>query len=299
MAERKLNIDIAGAISEFEAAAKEFELKEKIYKILFRGKGLEFESYREYSPEDDAEDIDWKASMRGTKMLVKRYIEERDLGIVFIIDVSENMVLGSHDKLKCEYAAELIGALAHLMLNSNDKIGFIFFSDRVKEYVPPKKGLNQLYLLVDLLSDPNMYQGGSNIRGALKYATEYLNETVNSVVFVSDFIKMNDDCSRDWHLLGHRFETMGIMVKDPLDKTLPDMDREIVIENPSTGEQILINPKKSKAIYEKYAIQQENFVKDVFRKANIDVLPLMTDIPFVYPLAEFLKERVEKKGFFV
>ena len=129
MIERKLNIDIAGAISEFDAAAKEFELKEKIYKILFRGKGLEFESYREYSPEDDAEEIDWKASMRGGKILVKRYIEERDLGIVFMIDVSENMVLGSHEKLKCEYAAELIGALAHLILNSNDKIGFMFFSD--------------------------------------------------------------------------------------------------------------------------------------------------------------------------
>ena len=299
MIERKLNIDIAGAISEFDAAAKEFELKEKIYKILFRGKGLEFESYREYSPEDDAEEIDWKASMRGGKILVKRYIEERDLGIVFMIDVSENMVLGSHEKLKCEYAAELIGALAHLILNSNDKIGFMFFSDRVKDYVPPKKGLNQLYLLIDILSDPNLYQGGSNIRGALKYASDYLNESINSVIIVSDFIKVNIDSVKDLYFLGHRFETVGLMVKDPLDKSLPDMDREIVVEDPSTGEQILINPGKTRAIYEKYAIQQENFVKEVFGKANIDILPLMTDVHFVYPLAEFLKERVMKKGFFV
>lgn len=299
MAERKLNIDIAGAISEFEAAAREFELKEKIYKILFRGKGLEFDSYREYTAEDDSGDIDWKASKRGNKLLVKRYIEERDLGIVFMIDVSENMILGSHEKLKCEYAAELIGALGHLMLNSNDKIGFIFFSDRVVDYIPPKKGLNQLYLLIDFLSNPKIYGGGSNIRKALKFSSEYLNETVNSVVFVSDFIRLGQDSLRDLFLIGHRFETIAIMVKDQLDISLPNIDREIIIEDPNTGEQILINPKKTREIYEKYAIRQENYVKDAFKNANIDVLTLMTNTHFVYPLAEFLKERVEKKGFFV
>ncbi len=299
MTERKLNIDVAGAISDFEDAAKEFELKEKIYKILFRGKGLEFESYREYATDDDASDIDWKASKRGNKLLVKRYIEERDLGIVFLIDVSENMVLGSGEKLKCEYAAELIVAFAHLILNSNDKIGFIFFSDKVKDYIPPKKGINQLYLLVDMLSDPLMYGGGSNIKKALGFSLDYLDNSVNSIIIVSDFIKMHEDSIKELFLIAHKFESMGIMVKDPLDKTLPEINREIVIEDPVTGEQILINPMKTKGIYEKYAIQQENIVKTMFRKSDIDLLQLITDYPFVFPLAEFLKERVEKKGFFV
>ncbi len=299
MVERKLNVDIAGAISNFEAVAKEFELKEKIYKILFRGKGLEFDSYRDFTPDDDASDIDWKATKRAGKLLVKRYIEERDLGIVFVIDVSENMILGSHDKLKCEYAAELVGAFAHLILNSNDKLGFVFFSDKIKDYVPPKKGINQLYMLIDMLSDPLMYGGASNLRGALRYCTEYLDGNVNAIILVSDFIKMHSDSMRELFLLAYRFETMGLMVKDILDLRLPDIDREIAIEDPTTGEQILINPKRVKGIYEKYAIQQENMVKEIFRKGNVDLLPLMTDNPFVYPLAEFLRERVEKKGFFV
>ncbi len=299
MVERKLNIDIAGAISDFEAVAREFELKEKIYRILFRGKGLEFDSYREYAPDDDAGDIDWKASKRGSKLLVKRYKEERDLGIIFIVDVSESMVLGSGDKLKCEYAAELISAFAHLIINSNDKVGFVLFSDKVKEYVPPRKGMNQLYMFIDMLSNPDLYRGGSNIKNALKFSLNNLDGSVNSVIFVSDFIKMHQDSLRDLFLLSFRFETIGVMVKDILDKTLPDLDREIAIEDPSTGEQILINPRKTKNIYEKYALQQENIVKDMFRKSNIDLLQLMTNNSFVFPLAEFLRERIEKKGFFV
>ena len=297
--ERKLNIDVAGAISDFEAVAKELELKEKIYRILFRGKGLEFDTYRDFNPDDNAEDIDWKASKRAGKTLVKRYIEERDLGIVFVIDISENMVLGSHDKLKCEYAAELISALAHLIVSSNDKLGFAFFNDRVREYVPPKKGLNQLYLLVDLLSNPELYDGGSNLKGAMNFSTEYLNESINVVIVISDFIKMTKEAYNDLLVLSSRFETIGIMVKDQLDKSLPDIDKEIVLQDPSTGEQILVNPKRSGKIYEKYALQQENVVKEVFRKSGVDLLPLMTDQPFVIPLAEFLKERVMKKGFFV
>jgi len=95
--ERKLNLDIAGAVSEFEAYMREFLVKKIIYKIIFRGKGLEFDSYREFYPDDDAKDIDWKASTKANKLLVKQYVEERDLNIMFVIDISDNMLFGSTD----------------------------------------------------------------------------------------------------------------------------------------------------------------------------------------------------------
>ena len=89
---QKLNVNAPKAITDFEAVAKEFELSEKLYRIIFRGKGLEFDKYREYSPDEDASNIDWKASLRSNKLMAKQYIEERELNIIFVVDVSENML---------------------------------------------------------------------------------------------------------------------------------------------------------------------------------------------------------------
>ena len=129
---KRLNVDIPKSVGEFQALSKEFELKAKLYKTLFRGKGLDFDGYRTYAPEDDAQNIDWKASKRSNELLVKQYIEERNLKVVFVIDVGENMVTGSTEKLKCEYVAEIVAALAHLIIISGDKIGFILYNENAK-----------------------------------------------------------------------------------------------------------------------------------------------------------------------
>ena len=129
MNQKKLNVDIAGSISELQSMLKEFRLKKRIYKLFFRGKGLEFESYRVFSPDDDAADIDWKASSRSQQLLVKQYREERDLKIMFLIDVGSNMVLGSGKKVKCEFVTELAAAFSDVILSVNDRIGFFLFSD--------------------------------------------------------------------------------------------------------------------------------------------------------------------------
>lgn len=290
---RKLNVDVPRAITEFEAAAREFELKDKIYRIIFRGKGLEFDCYRDYYPDEDASSIDWKASKRANKLIAKQYIEERDLNIIFVIDVSENMLLGSSEKLKCEYAAELIAALSHLIINSNDRIGYILFDGNIKKFVPPKGGTNQFFEFVDVLSDPLTYGGFSRIDKALNFLLEYINQKIDAVFLISDFIKMGMDSEEDLFLISNKFETIAIMVKDLLDKTFPDVDREITIEDPVTKQQVLINPKKVKKIYERNALEQENIVKRIFRKSGIDLLELMTDKPFAFSLAGFLGERVK------
>src|SRR3972149_6381710 len=96
---KRLNVDVAGSITELQAVLKEFRLRRDIYKILFRGKGLEFDGYRDFSPDDNAEDIDWKATARSQKLLVRRYKEEREMKIMFLIDTGTNMVFGSTEKL--------------------------------------------------------------------------------------------------------------------------------------------------------------------------------------------------------
>ena len=133
--ERRLNADIPGSVAELQAAMKEFVLKHRLYRILLRGKGLEFEAYRNYAPDDDSETIDWKASARANTTLVKQYRDERNLKIVFIVDSGENMVFGSTKKLKCEYAAEIVGAFSHLIISTGDRAGIVFFADKIKEYI--------------------------------------------------------------------------------------------------------------------------------------------------------------------
>ncbi|HLC78220.1 MAG TPA: DUF58 domain-containing protein [Candidatus Nanoarchaeia archaeon] len=291
---RRLNLNVADAISEFEAMMKEFRLKKDIYRILFRGKGLEFESYRDYAPDDDATDIDWKASARTEKLLVKQYKEERDLKIMFLVDVGENMVFGSSKKLKCEYIAELVSAFARVIMDNNDRVGFIFFSDGIKHFIDPRGGDKHFQLLVDMLSRAENYGGVTNINESIDYAMRYLDRSINSVIVVSDFLRATPDTEKKLSLLSHRFETMIIRVRDLLDITLPDVEGEVVVQNSQTDEQIIINPKIAKKVYERYAQEQAKFVEDMFKKVEADYLDLITNVSFSLPLALFLKERVER-----
>ncbi len=288
----KLNVDVPGAISDFEQAAKEFELKEKLYRIIFRGKGLEFDKFRDFAQDEDASNIDWKASLRANKLIARQYKEERDLNFVFVIDVSENMLLGSSVKLKCEYATEIFAALAHLIIMSNDRVGVIFYSNGVNEFIPPKGGTNQFYSYIDILSNSSTYGGASRFDKILDFLLDYL-VNIDAVIIISDFLKVDESMLNKLFLVSNKFETIAIMVKDLLDKTFPNVGREVVIEDPESGEQVLINPKKVREIYERNALEKEKVVKDVFRKSNIDVLELMTHQPFAYTLAGFLGERAK------
>lgn len=293
--EKRLNVDIPLAITEFKSVMKEFHLKKDIYKILFRGKGLEFEAFRDYGPDDDASYIDWKASSRAQKLLVKQYKEERDLKIVFIIDVGSNMVFGSQEKLKCEYIAEIVGAFSRLIMDEGDQVGFFIFSDKLKYFIKPKRGEKHFQFFVDVLSRASTYGGVTNIEGGIDFAMKYLDRSINSVIFISDFLKFGNQTERKINLLAHLFETIVIRVRDPLDFTLPNVEGEIAIENPESGEQVIVNPRVARASYEKYAHEQARFVQKSIEKSEADFLDLVTSKRFAVPLALFLKERVLKK----
>ncbi len=293
----QLNVNIAGKISELKDMMKDFELKLKLYRVLLRGKALEFEGYRQYGPEDDSSVIDWKASMRSNKLMVKQYREEQDLKIMFVVDVGEHMVSGSTDKLKCEYAAEATASLAHLILDSGDKVGLIVYSGKIKDVIMPKRGLKHFQYFTDVLSDSSTYGGGSNLSVALDFLIDYVDESIKGVVLVSDFIRFPAHLMSKLSIIGKKFETFAIMVKDPLDVNLPNVSGEVVIENPVNGQQLLINPKVARASYAQYSMNEQNRVLSMFKHANIDILPLTTDMKFAPMLSEFLRKRaVENKG---
>ncbi len=292
MAERKLNLDIAGAVSELEMLIQKVLPKNIMYRILL-GKGLEFDGFREFTQQDDASNIDWKASVRAKEILVRKYIEERDLKFVFIIDVSDNMIFGSTEKLKCEYCAELSAALSHLILGSGDRVGFVLFSDKIVKIRPPELGTKQFEIFANLLSDPLVYGGKSNLSKVLDVLTKTLERDTSMVFLISDFVKFGEGQQRNLEVLSGLFETIAVIVRDPLDNSLPDINKEVVIQSSETGEKLLINPKVAKRVYEANAFNQLNFVKKTFKDFNIDFLELSTDKPFSVEFASFLKERIK------
>lgn len=294
-----MNLDIAGNISEFDSLTKEFLTRRVIYRTIFRGKGVEFDGYRDFVFDDDAVDIDWRASTRANKLLVRQYIEERNLKILFVIDVSDNMLFGSTNKLKCEYAAELSATLAHLIVSSNDKVGFVFFNDKITKIVLPAGGITQFDIFVDELSNSSVYGGISDIRKTLESLLDYLDDSINSVIIISDFIRLKKEFLKTINLFSSRFETMVVIIKDPLDKKMSKIKGEMVIEDPVTKEQAIIDPSVVGKAYEKNALEQENMVKKIFLDCGVDFLDLTTDKPFPFPLAEFLIERIEKRKYII
>jgi uncharacterized protein (DUF58 family) len=291
-----LNVDIPGSVAELRDAMKDFALHMRLYRILLKGKALEFEGYRTFESDDDAQTIDWKASMRANRLMVKQYREERNVKILFAVDVGEHMIAGSSAKLKCEYMTEAAAALGHLILASGDKLGLVLYNDRIRDVILPKGGETHFQYFADILSDSATYGGGSRIETVLDFLIDYIDTSVKGVILMSDFIHFPNRVLDKLQIVGRKFETFAIMIKDPMDKTLPDVSGEVVLEDPFTGQQLLVNPKMARKSYERYAKSEEERVGNIFKKSNIDLLSLTTDTRFVPMLAEFLRERIRQKG---
>jgi hypothetical protein len=291
----KLNLDIPKSVAEFEALINKVLPKRIFYKLLLRGKGLEFDSYRNFGQDEDASLIDWKASVRSKSLLAKQYIQERDIKVMIVVDVGENMVFGSQQKLKCEYTAEVAAAFSHVIMGSGDKIGFILFSKDIVKINMPSSGKDQFNVFAYNLSDPDVYGGVSDIGVILPKIIERLSPSISLVVLISDFLKVKETQKKEFEKLGNIFETFAIMIRDPLDKTLPDINKEIIIENPENGERLVINPKISKKVYEMNVKKQTEVTKEILKKSNIDLLELDTRDNFAFPLASFLKRRVDRR----
>ncbi|MBS3073921.1 DUF58 domain-containing protein [Candidatus Pacearchaeota archaeon] len=291
-----LNVDYASNISEFESAMRKFQLKRIIYRILFRGKGLEFDSYRSYTQDDDAALIDWKATYRANKLLLKQYIEERDIKIIFIIDVGDNMIFGSSHRLKCEYAAEVAVSLAHLVVTSGDKLGFILPKGRVFELAYPKQGLKRFALFADILKRVETYGGPSRMEEAVDFLLAHLDKSFSGIFIVSDFMHLSKGFKKKLNALSSQIETVGIMIRDPLERELPDLDAEVSIENPQTGEKLIVNPSIARSSYGYYVKQREKEVKRLFDETPADFVELVTNKHFPFYLASFMKKRAQEKS---
>jgi uncharacterized protein (DUF58 family) len=247
----KFVLNFPRAIAEFENAMQKLPVKKILYKNIFRGKGLEFDSYRDFEPDDDASLIDWRASLRANKIVARKYIEERELNVYFLVDVSNSMLFGSGSKLKAEYAAEFVASLAHLILGSGDKIGLVMFSDKVVKFLRPARTKNQFAMFASFLGDSSYYGGGFDLDGAINHVLGTVKSPYTVFILVSDFIRTKTSAIRSLKLMGTRFETVSVMIRDKLDESLPNTAYQFAVEDPYTGRQMILDPDTVRDRYRK------------------------------------------------
>lgn len=261
------------------------------YASVFKGKGIIFESYREYSPSDDASAIDWKASMRAGKTLVREFVEERNLEIFFLIDASHTMVFGSQKRLKHEYAAEMVASMSFAILDRGDSVGVGLFSDTLRGVLLPERGIAQYRRILHELANPEHYDRECDFAEAVRLCLQRLRPQTILIV-VTDGVRLQGD----WELLlkvaNRKFEVLCILVRDPRDDTLPEGAGQVMVESAGTGQQMLLD---CAGISEEYAraareIKERNLA--VMKRGQIaDVPVIMTDTDFGKEIISFFERR--------
>lgn len=260
------------------------------YKKLFGGRGWNFGGYRKYCSGDDAKDIDWKASLRSNQILIKEYLEVRNVEVFFLLDASSSMFHGSSEKLKIEQAGELVLSLSYSMVKKGFKVGVGVFSDKLQKVLFPNSGLAQFKRIADLITDETCHGGGGSLQHSVQhFITQLKNNTI--LILVSDFIHLGEKWESNIHALGEKFNLWGIMVRDPIERELPRGIHGLFIEDPETGEKHIFHVKKYRKLYAERVKKQEQRLRGLFNIVNADFLLLTTDIGFLDPLIKFIIRR--------
>ncbi len=257
------------------------------YETIFKGSGLEFRDFRLYAPTDAAKRIDWKASLKTSKLVVREYQEERNAEVLFCFDTSAGMVFGTK-KLKCHYGAEFVSSLGKHIIDANDAVGLVTFNKEATNFIYPAIGEQQLHLLMDTLSSFSTYGGRPGFRKVLELLENNVLEGT-TVIMVSDFFrfKRNKRYERKLRILRGKFELIFVILRDPVEEFLQPKQKQVVLLDPKTQREILITPSKIKKRYIIETKKEKEKLKEYFKKLNIPVLELYSDRPFVEPLYEF------------
>lgn len=262
------------------------------YHSVFKGRGMEFDEVREYTPGDEIRTIDWNVTARMGHPFVKRYVEERELTVLFLVDLSASGTFGSVDRLKNEVAAELCALLAFSAIKNNDKVGLIIFTDKIEKFVPPKKGKKHVLRVVREL----LYHKPEGRRTDLALAIEYMNRIVTrrAVAFmISDF--QAQDYETALRVAARRHDMIAITITDPRELTLPNVGF-IELEDAETGQVLLVDTSDAtlRTSFAENAQYSRELRERVLRKINIDRVDIVTDRPYAEPLIKFFRERAKR-----
>lgn len=262
------------------------------YHSVFKGRGMEFDEVREYQSGDDIRTIDWNVTARTGIPHVKRFVEERELTVMLIVDASSSAEFGTTEQLKGEIAVEICALLAFSAIKNNDRVGLIIFTDKIEKFIPPKKGRKHVLRVIRelLYFKPENHQ--TNIPGAI----EYLNKVVTrrSVVFlVSDFI--SEDFKKPLSVANNKHDLVAISVTDPRELDFPSIGF-IELEDAETGEVVLIDTYDThlRNDFSKFAHNEKKDLETLFKSLKIDYINIMTDKSYIEPLIKFFRLRAKR-----
>ena len=260
------------------------------YRSSFKGRGMSFSEVREYQPGDDVRDIDWNVTARSGKPHMKVYEEERELTVMLLVDVSGSMDFGTSQASQRETAAEIAATLAFSAIKNNDKVGVIFFTDRIEKYIPPKKGRRHiLFIIRELLSfRPKEYR--TDMCECLEY---FLRMTRRRCIcfLISDFVG-SGDFSRELSIAGRRHDFIALHVYDNRMKSLPDTGL-LKIEDAESARVSYLDtssPKVRKMHAERWRREEER-LKEVFLRSKVDYEEISTSDDYVRKLIQLFQRR--------
>ncbi len=260
------------------------------YHAVFKGRGMEFAEVREYQAGDDARTIDWNVTARMGAPFVKKFVEERDLTLLLLVDVSGSQSFGSQFLLKRDYAAELAAVLAFSAVANHDRVGAVLFSDRVEGYVPPGRGRDHALRIVrDLLAlEPAGRE--TDLGGALRFAHRVMRRR-GIVAVISDF--QAEGYERALGILRRRHDVIAMHLWDPRERELPPSGL-VALTDPETGE-VRVADTTEPAVRRALAVATLAKAKTIFTRTRVDALTLSTAESYEKPLAAFFKARERRR----
>ena len=282
---RKIEIKTRGLSNEIFAGK---------YHTAFRGRGMSFSEVREYRAGDDVRDIDWNVTARSSKPYIKVYEEERELTMMLLVDVSDSRSFGTTERLKKNVITEIAAVLAFSAAQNNDKVGCIFFSDKVEKFIPPKKGRSHILTIIRELIKFRPESKRTAISEAVRYLTN-VNKKRCTTFILSDFMNSPRDAAAledSLKIAGSKHDLVGIRVWDRREAELPDVGI-VVLEDAETGRKVWVDTS-SRRVREHYAeswAERDAAITELLRRNRIDTAMIPTDGDYVVELIKLFKKR--------
>ncbi|HYF62367.1 MAG TPA: DUF58 domain-containing protein [Herpetosiphonaceae bacterium] len=265
-----------------------------MYMSSFKGRGIEFDEIREYVPGDDVRAIDWNVTARTGKPFIKRFVEEREMTVMVLVDISGSSDFGTQVKLKRELEAELCATLALSAVRNNDRVGLVLFTEETERYLPPRKGRNHVMNIIRTLLTVEPRRRGTNITAALDFVNNVV-EGKALVFIVSDF-RSNDDWTRPLRITARRHDVVAVRIEDPRETKLPSVGL-LRLQDAETGREVLVDlrNKRVRAEFEKRALEQRAAHAAELRVLGVDTITLRTDQRYADALQAFFTNRVRRR----
>ena len=263
------------------------------YHTAFKGKGMAFSEVREYQPGDDLRSIDWNVTARYNSPFVKVFEEEREMTVMLLIDVSASGNFGTQEQFKRELATELAAILAFSAIKNNDKVGVIFFTDKVEQFIPPKKGKSHILRIIREVLAFQPTGKGTDIAGALEYFSAVIKK--RSICFIlSDF--MSKEFDRPLKIASKKHDLVALRIHDTREDTLPNVGL-VPMQDAETEKMIFVDTssKKVRDNFAKNRAQATAKLRKLFPSSGVDLIDITTGTDYVKPLINFFKTRGKRR----